>query len=276
MALMLTRFNVCMNEECVKRESIGIGPSSFSSCQGCGLVKYCSEKCAQGDEWHIVYCKKIQKEHGLRLLQTPIIGDPKKTYELVKRKRRKRDVYLTFGLFGYVEAKRKMNYFSMYQTRGLIEKAMRESSTVRRGHQNLQKNCERLKDASKAIFCAYVYLGDYRGAASVADTQCHGKLVVLLMKWKLIVKKQYQDYEYFPEYQHFLDMLMERPENTPERRLRGVIPALEHIKRCLLIVKTKDSILQEVKSLQDEKVQKKMVSMIMRDEIPPAEMFYTF
>ena len=96
------------------------------------------------------------------------------------------------------------------------------------------------------------------------------------MKWKLIVKNLYQDHEYFPEFQSLLDMLMESPEGTPARRLRGVVPALDHIKKCLLLIKTKDSILEEITALKDVEMQKKLKSMIIRDEIPSAQLFYTF
>lgn len=273
MTLLLTKFNVCMNTTCKKRECIGIGTSRFFECQGCGLVKYCSDNCAQHDEWHVRFCNQIQNEHGIQVSKQKSLKNIRlRIYQ--KRYYKKRDIFLTLGLFAYLEAKRKMNYFSLCQTRELIEKAMSESVTLR--SKEPQKNCERLKDASKAIFCAYVHLGDYRGAASVADTQCHGKLVVLLMKWKLIVKNLYRDYEYFPEHQTLLDVLMESPEGTPARRLRGVVPALDHIKKCLLLSKTKALILEEILALKDVEMQKKLKSMIIRDEIPSPQLFYTF
>ena len=119
--LLLTKFNVCMNTTCKKRECVGIGTSKFFECEGCGLVKYCSDKCAQNDEWHVRFCKQIQYEHGIQVSKPNLPrGIRLRIYQ--KRYYKKREIFLTLGLFAYLECKRKMNYFSLCQTREFIEK----------------------------------------------------------------------------------------------------------------------------------------------------------
>ena len=93
MTLLLTKFNVCMNTTCKKRECVGIGTSKFFECEGCGLVKYCSDKCAQNDEWHVRFCKQIQYEHGIQVSKPNLPrGIRLRIYQ--KRYYKKREIFI--------------------------------------------------------------------------------------------------------------------------------------------------------------------------------------